>query len=177
MRRACHAGRSGNWESYTNEFQKDGKLSAWASFKVRECYENVESEEKDRLSIAQDILHKSTDFLRRIIAPIGAVRGGTLMYVCRHRRLRTTLGGRCGHGKMQCNWRCAACGGHWRAPYRVLVIQDSTNPREAKVFRTHAAAQGTSDNLINSFKLLTNQQKDGNSPVENIVAGILFVRK
>ena len=77
------------------------------------------------------------------------------------------------HGKKHCNWWCAACGGHddWRAPNRVLVIRDSVDPREAKVFRAHAAPQGMCVNLINSLKLLTNQQKDGDSPVEKIVAG------
>ena len=38
---------------------------------------------------------------------------------------------------------------------RVLVIQDSTDHREAMVFRAHTAPQGTCDNLINALKLLT----------------------
>ena len=50
---------------------------------------------------------------------------------------------------------------------RERVIQDSTDPREAKVFRAHAAPQGTCENLI--------EQKDGDSPVETIVTG-LWVR-
>ena len=37
----------------------------------------------------------------------------------------------------------------------------------------HAAPQGTCDNLVNSLKLLTNQQKDGGSPVDKIVTGLL----
>ena len=60
----------------------------------------------------------------------------------------------------------------WRAPNRVLVIQDSVDPREAKVFRSHAAPQGLCANLVNLLKLLTNQQKYGDSPVENIVTGL-----
>ena len=48
-----------------------------------------------------------------------------------------------------------------------FVVQYSTNRREAKVFRAHAAPQGMCDNLTNSVKVLTNQQKDGDSPVEN----------
>ena len=48
MRRAYHAGKSGTWESYNEEFQKRGKLSAWASLKVKEWYEVVESEERGR---------------------------------------------------------------------------------------------------------------------------------
>ena len=84
MRRAHYPGKSGNWESYNEEFQKDGTLSAWASFKVKECYEKVESEEKGRLSIAQDILRNSMDFLMRIIVPNDGVGGVTLSYVWTH---------------------------------------------------------------------------------------------
>ena len=38
--------------------------------------------------------------------------------------------------------------------------------------RAHAASQGLCDNVINSSKLLTKQQKDGDSPVEKIVTGL-----
>ena len=66
----------------------------------------------------------------------------------------------------QCSWWCAACGGQydWRAPNKVLVIQDGVDPREAKVFRAHAAPQGLCDNLIIALKLLPNQQKYGDIP-------------
>ena len=63
--------------------------------------------------------------------------------------------------------------GLWRSVYRVLVTQDSTDPKEVKIFRAHAAPQETCDNFFNSLKLLTIQQKDGDSPVENIVTGLL----
>ena len=56
-----------------------------------------------------------------------------------------------------------------RAPNRLLEIQDRVDPREARVFRAHATPQGLCDSLINSLKLLTNQQKDGDTPVEHIV--------
>ena len=86
MRRAYHAGRSG---------RRDGKLSVGASIKVKDRYEKVESEDKC-LSIAQDILRTSTDFLVSIIAPIDGVGGVTLSHVCPHCqcfRWRTTSGG------------------------------------------------------------------------------------
>ena len=51
-----------NWERFEEGFQKDGRLSVWASFEVKECYDKVESEDFGRLSIAQGILCKSTDF-------------------------------------------------------------------------------------------------------------------
>ena len=37
-----------------------------------------------RLSIAKEISRKSTDFLRRIIAPVDGFGGVTLSYVCPH---------------------------------------------------------------------------------------------
>ena len=59
---------------------------------------------------------------------------------------------------------------NWKVPHRILVKkQDSTDRREAKVFRAHAARQGVCDNLINALRLLANQQKDGDSPVEMVV--------
>ena len=50
-------------------------------------------------------------------------------------------------------------------------MQESTDRREAIVFRSHAAAQGVCDNLINALKLMANQQKDGDSPVKMVVQG------
>ena len=70
MRQAYNSSASGNWESYKEEFHEDGKLSLRASVKAKEWHEKVESEDTARLSIAQDIQRKSTDFLRRINAPI-----------------------------------------------------------------------------------------------------------
>ena len=44
---------------------------------------------------------------------------------------------------------------------------------KAKVFRAHAAPQGMCHKLVSALKLLTNQQKDGNSPVGKIVTSLL----
>ena len=43
---------------------------------------------------------------------------------------------------------------------------------EAKVFKSHAAPLGLCDNLINSLKLLANQQTDGDTPIQSIVTGL-----
>ena len=51
-------------------FLGNGKLSAWASAKVGECYDEVEQKGWGRQSTAQGLLRKSTDFLRRIILQI-----------------------------------------------------------------------------------------------------------
>ena len=86
MCRAYHAGRSDDWESYLEEFRNDNRLSIRASMKVTESYNEVEAEHGGCLSIAQDILRKSTDLLRRIIAPSDGVKGVTLSCVCPHCR-------------------------------------------------------------------------------------------
>ena len=64
MRRAHYAEKSGDWESYLGEVLKECRLCVWASMKVRECHNEVESEDEGRVSIAQDIPRESTDFLR-----------------------------------------------------------------------------------------------------------------
>ena len=68
-----------------------------------------------------------------------------------------------------------ACG-VWR-PARLesseQVMQHSSNRRDAKVCRAHAALQGMCDNLINALELLANLQKDGDSPVKMVVPGLL----
>ena len=64
MRRADHAVKSGKWQNCVEEFLKGDRLSVWASVKVRDCYNEVESEDEDGVSIAHDIQRKSTDFLR-----------------------------------------------------------------------------------------------------------------
>ena len=87
-------------------------------------------------------------------------------------RLKTTSG-----ELLQCTGRsnrwCAACGGqyNWRNPNRILVIQESTNRQEAKVFRTHAPQHGVCDTLFNALKLLVNQYQDGDSLVRVLVEG------
>ena len=48
-------------------------------------------------------------------------------------------------------------------------MQDSTDNRNAKVFRARAVPQEMCDNLVTAQKLLENQQKDGDSPVRMIV--------
>ena len=63
-----------------------GKLGVWTSAEVREYHNEVEQEDKDRQSIVQDILRESTDFSRRIIAPVEDQGGVTLSYVCPHCR-------------------------------------------------------------------------------------------
>ena len=52
--------------------------------KRREAYQKLAKEEIGLLGIVQENLRKSTDFLRRIIAPVGGREGVTLSYICPH---------------------------------------------------------------------------------------------
>ena len=71
LRKACNAVKSGDWE----EFLENDRLSA---LKVK-CYNGVD---EDRKSIAQQIMQKTNDPLRRIIAPVGGQGGDTSSNVC-----------------------------------------------------------------------------------------------
>ena len=117
----------------------------------------------------QEILRKSTDFLRRLSALVDAI-GGVTFAVCLPTLQQFSLEDyiwwvSTGHGdgnnrkKKHRNWWCAACGGHydWRAPNRMLVVQLGVNANEAKVFKAHAAPLGLCGNLTNALKLLATQ--------------------
>ena len=56
-------------------------------------------------------------------------------------------------------------------PSRIVVAQESTDRREAKVFRAHAPPQGVCDNMVSALELLANQQ-GGDSPVGLLVEGL-----
>ena len=60
----------------------------------------------------------------------------------------------------------------WRAPNKLLVVQTSASASQAKVFKAHAVPQGLCENLINALKLLADQQKDGDSPIQSFVTGL-----
>ena len=76
--------KNGCWKDFVERYGKEGKSSEWTFERVREAYERVAKDEIGRLGIVQEILRKSTDFLRRIIAPVDAMGGVTLSYVCPH---------------------------------------------------------------------------------------------
>ena len=84
MRRAYSAMKHGKWESFEQECRKEGKLCEWTFERIREAYEKVAMDDIDRLSIAQEILRKSSDFLRRSIAPVDGMGGVNMSYVCPH---------------------------------------------------------------------------------------------
>ena len=53
-----------------------------------------------------------------------------------------------------------------------LVVQDSAEPSEAKVFRAHAPPQDACENLVCALKLFAKQQTDKDSLVDTIFEGL-----
>ena len=107
--------------------------------------------------------------------------GVTLPYVCPHCSCLPLDGSAStGYGdgncrkKKHCNWWCTACGGQyeWRVPNRISMVQIGANTNRAKVFKALAAPLGLCDDLVNALKLLANQQKDGDSPIQSIITGL-----
>ena len=54
----------------------------------------------------------------------------------------------------------------------MLVVQTGESASQAKAFKAHAVPQGLRENLINALKLLANQQKDGDSPMQSVATGL-----
>ena len=59
-------------------FRKKMKASEWAFDRMKEAFELVAQDETKQMSIVQVIMLRSTDYLRRIIAPVGG-QGGVLV--------------------------------------------------------------------------------------------------
>ena len=133
------------------------------------------------LSTVQNIILRSTDYLRRIIA-LGEGQGGVaLSYLC-PKCNSFPLEDRVwwvSAGKKHNSWWCAICGEKcdWRAPNWLLVVQTGGSASQTKVFKAHAVPQGLCENLINALKLLANQQKDGESPVQSEALQQNFVKE
>ena len=136
-------------------YRKEEKSSEWTTSKeYAKLTRKWQRMKLDVRAIVQEILRKSTDFLRRVIAPVGGMGGVTWSYVCPHCNsflLEDYIWSVSrGHGdgnngkKKHCSWWCAVCGGkyEWRASNRILVVQLGTNANEAKIFEAHATPQG-----------------------------------
>ena len=56
----------------------------WAFDSCKEAFEQVAQDEARMLSIVQEIMNRSTDYLRRIIAPVRGQGGVTMSNLCPH---------------------------------------------------------------------------------------------
>ena len=143
MRRAYFAEKAGSWEGFKEAFRDQDEISEWALARVEEASDKVASDDVGRLSIAQDILRKSTDFLKRITAPASGVGSVTLSHVCPYCNClpledytRSVSSGH-GDGSNRLKKQCSLAGQYdWRAPKRLLVIQLSAHAHDAKVFKS-----------------------------------------
>ena len=55
-----------------NTFRNEVKVTALAFDRVKEAFENVAKDEAIKLSTVQEIMIRSTDYFRRIVAPAGS---------------------------------------------------------------------------------------------------------
>ena len=60
------------------------KASEWAFDRIKEAFEKVAQDEIEKVSIVQEIMLGSTDYLRRILARVGGQGGVTMSYLCPH---------------------------------------------------------------------------------------------
>ena len=63
--------KGGEWEEYESILRTEGKATEWAFDRIEEAFEKVAKDEARKLSTVQEIIIRSTDYLRRIIAPAG----------------------------------------------------------------------------------------------------------
>ena len=127
MKKGFTALKGGDWEEYKNTFRKEVKATEWAFDRIKEAIEQVAQDEARKMSIVQEIMFKSTDYLRRIVAPVGGQGGGTMSYLCPQCNSFLMedyiwwVPGR----KKHTTWWCAMCGKEydWKQPNRLLVVQ------------------------------------------------------
>ena len=84
MKKGVTALKNGTWEEYEESFKEKMKASEWAFDRIKEVFDLVAQDEARKVSSVQEIMFKSTDYLRRIIAPMGGQGGVTMSYLCPH---------------------------------------------------------------------------------------------
>ena len=84
MKKGFTAVKNGTWEDYKGTFRKKMKASEWAFERIKEAFDLVAQDEAEKMSIVQEIMLRSTDYLRRIIAPVGGQGGVKMSYLCPH---------------------------------------------------------------------------------------------
>ena len=175
MKKGFTALKNETWEEYKETFKEKMNASEWAFDRIKEAFDLVAQDEARKVSVVQEIMLRSTDYLRRIIAPVGGQGGVTMSYLCPN----------CNSfpqedyvwwvsGRKTTRWWCAICGEKydWEQTNRFLVVQTGESFEQAKVFKAHAVPQGLRANLINALNLLANEQEDGDGLPQNIVTNL-----
>ena len=126
------------------------KPSEWAFDRIKEVFEQAAQDEAEKVSIVQEIMLGSRDYLRCIIAPVGGQGGVTMSYLCAHCNsffLESTFGGSL--VEKHTYWWCAICREkyEWKQPNRLIVAQTGDSIEQAKVFKARAVPQGLCANF------------------------------
>ena len=69
-------------KEYKETFKEKMRASEWAFERIEEAFDLVAKDEVEKMSIVQEIMLKSTNCLRRIIAPFGGQGGVTMSNLC-----------------------------------------------------------------------------------------------
>ena len=171
MKTGFTALKNETWEECKETFKEKMKASEWAFDRIKEAFDLVAHDEARKVSVAQEMMFKSTDYFRRIIAPAGRQGGVTTSYFCRNcnsfpleDHVWWVSGGK------HTNWWCAICGEKYdlKQPNRLSVVQTGDSIEQAKVFKTHAVPHGLCANLISALKLPANQQEGGDGLQQNV---------
>ena len=110
-------------------------------------------------------MFKSTDYLRRIIAPVGGQGGVPMSYLCPNCNsfpledyVRWFVGRNIQTGGPQFVEKY-----DWKQPNRLLVVQTG-DIEQAKVFKAHAVPQGLCANSINCVEIAGESQRGWRRP-------------
>ena len=79
MKKGFTALQNGTWEEHKGTFRKKMEASEWAFDKMKEAFDLVAQDEAEKMSIMQEIMLRSTDNFRRIIAPVRGQGGVTML--------------------------------------------------------------------------------------------------
>ena len=151
------------------------KASGWAFDRMREAFELVAQDETEKMSIVQEIMQRSTDCLRRVIAPGGGQGGVTVSFLCPHCNSFPLeddvwwVSGVKNHKVVVCTlWRNVRL----EATEQAFGRANLESFEQALAFKAHAVPQGLCANLVNALKLLANQQEDWDGLLQNIVTNL-----
>ena len=140
MKKGFTALQNETWEEYKEPFRKKMKASEWAFDRIKEAFDLVAQDEARKVSVVQEIMFKSIDYLWRIIAPVGGQGGVTTSYLCPNcnRFPLEDYVWWVSVGKKHTSWWCAICGEKYdlKQSNRLLVVQPGESFEQVKVFKS-----------------------------------------
>ena len=169
MKQAFLALKGGDWEEYKSIFGTEVNATGWAFDRIQEAFEKVAKDEARNLTTDQEIMIRSTDYLRRTIAPAGckeALRCHTCARIATVSQWKTSGRAQRRKSTQICGVRSVEknmIGGRQTGCWCCKQAKVSTRRRSSECTRYLKACV-----VINALKLLPNQQVDGDGPVQSI---------